>query len=155
MSPSVSSTSTSVVRRIDWHEAWDLRTDVTGKPTRWGVWAPDPINNDISWYSERGLNSLQMLSMLLAAAHMDPGNSTEFLQGFEQLSTQFQYDLNMINAKADMPTDVDASDDELNFLNALVYAMTDGTTNDHMHKVCEDCLRVATILAPDEIQTYL
>ena len=122
-----------IVRNIQDHGYYLI--DVTGKPTRWGVWAPDPINNDISWYSERGLNSLQMLSMLLAAAHMDPGNSTEFLQGFEQLSTQFQYDLNMINAKADMPTDVDASDDELNFLNALVYAMTDGTTNDHMHKV--------------------
>jgi len=32
--------------------------DVTGKPTKWGVWAPEELNLDSFWYDGRGLNSL-------------------------------------------------------------------------------------------------
>lgn len=54
--------------------------DVTGKPTTWfhflvffslprGKWSPQYLNDDITWYDERGLNSLQILSWLLSAYH--------------------------------------------------------------------------------------
>jgi len=32
--------------------------DVTGKPTKWGVWNPSELNLDHFWYDGRGLNSL-------------------------------------------------------------------------------------------------
>lgn len=44
--------------------------DVTGEPTRWGVWSPDQLNLNQSWADEHGLNSLQMLTFLLSAYHV-------------------------------------------------------------------------------------
>ncbi|MFN3383074.1 MAG: hypothetical protein ACK41O_26705, partial [Runella zeae] len=49
--------------------------DITGNHTRWGVWNPNEINNDPSWYSERGSNSLEMLAWL-DAAHLLSNNQT-------------------------------------------------------------------------------
>ena len=44
--------------------------DVTGRPTRWGVWSPDQLNLNQSWADEHGVNSLQMLTFLLSAYHI-------------------------------------------------------------------------------------
>ena len=49
--------------------------DVTGQPTRWGVWSPDQLNLNQSWADERGLNSLQILSFLLSAYHVTKDGS--------------------------------------------------------------------------------
>ena len=49
--------------------------DVTGQPTRWGVWSPDQLNLNQSWADEHGLNSLQMLTFLLSAFHVTKNNS--------------------------------------------------------------------------------
>jgi len=44
--------------------------DVTGQPTRWGMWAPDQLNLNQSWADEHGVNSLQILTYLLTAYHV-------------------------------------------------------------------------------------
>lgn len=45
-------------------------TDHDGKPTRWGIYGPDSLNGDPSWWAERGLNSLSMLCYLAVAHHV-------------------------------------------------------------------------------------
>ena len=42
-------------------------TDVDGSPTRWGRWDPPSLNGDPAWSDERGLNSLQILSYIIAS----------------------------------------------------------------------------------------
>lgn len=88
--------------------------DLDGKPTLWGVWAPEKLNDDPSWTVERGLNSLQMLSFLLAAHHVtgDP----KFLDHFNELVEKHGYADNLINQKIELPSDNNHSDDELAFL---------------------------------------
>jgi hypothetical protein len=49
--------------------------DVTGRPTTWGVWNPQVLNLNSSYSDERGLNSLQMLSFLLAAYRLSGDDS--------------------------------------------------------------------------------
>ena len=34
--------------------------DIDGKPTRWGVWAPERLNDDPDWWLERGVNSVEI-----------------------------------------------------------------------------------------------
>ena len=38
--------------------------DVTGKPTSWGFWGPEELNDNPIRNGERNLNSLEILSML-------------------------------------------------------------------------------------------
>lgn len=44
--------------------------DIDGKHTQWGVWSPEKLNNDPEWASERGMNSLEMLSFLKFTYHI-------------------------------------------------------------------------------------
>jgi hypothetical protein len=44
--------------------------DHDGTPTRWSVYAPESLNQDVNWWSERGLKSLSMLSYLAVAQHV-------------------------------------------------------------------------------------
>ena len=54
--------------------------DVTGRPTRWGVWAPEQLNWNQSWADEHGLNSLQILTYLLSAYRIT--NNKDYLNGW-------------------------------------------------------------------------
>lgn len=54
--------------------------DVTGLPTRWGVWAPEQINLNQSWADEHGLNSLQILTYLLSAYRVT--GKGDYLEGW-------------------------------------------------------------------------
>ncbi|NOY43221.1 MAG: hypothetical protein GXP26_15480 [Planctomycetes bacterium] len=44
--------------------------DHDGTPTRWGYYGPHSLNHDQSWWLERGLKSLSMLSYLTVAEHI-------------------------------------------------------------------------------------
>ncbi len=44
--------------------------DHDGTPTRWAIYNPDSLNQDVHWWAERGLKSLSMLSYLAAAEHV-------------------------------------------------------------------------------------
>ena len=41
-----------------------------GKPTTWGVSAPEKLNHDLEWIGDRGLNSLEILSHLKVASRL-------------------------------------------------------------------------------------
>lgn len=88
--------------------------DVDGEPTRWGVWAPEQLNDDPVWSYERGLNSLQILAFL-SAAHKITGND-KYRDAFFELVRKHDYAVNTVNQKMKLPYEENHSDDELAFL---------------------------------------
>jgi hypothetical protein len=88
--------------------------DLDGKPTRWGVWNPDSLNNSLEWIYEKGINSLQILSFLKAAYHMT-GNE-KYEKAYLTLVKDHHYVENMVTQKMYGPFDINHSDDELSFL---------------------------------------
>ncbi|PHN02994.1 ligand-binding sensor domain-containing protein [Flavilitoribacter nigricans] len=51
--------------------------DVDGKPTKWGVWSPQSLNEDPDWAPEKALNSLEILSWLKFAAYISENEAYE------------------------------------------------------------------------------
>ncbi len=92
--------------------------DLDGKPTRWGVWAPEKLNHDPQWRAERGLNSLEILAYLNVAWHIT--GKQRFRNTALTLIHQHHYALNTIEQKilpGDYPgAENNHSDDELAFL---------------------------------------
>lgn len=71
--------------------------DHDGKPTRWAVFSPKALNQDPSWFMERGLNSLSVLSYLVVAEHMtgDP----KYRRAADELITKHHYAQNTLSPK--------------------------------------------------------
>ena len=98
--------------------------DYTGKPTTWGVWAPEVLNQQREWSDNRGLNSLEILAALAAAIGAEPvaerappGRREALVSAWADLtSAQNNYQANLLNCKIETPTDDNYSDDELTFL---------------------------------------
>ncbi|EDQ89373.1 uncharacterized protein MONBRDRAFT_37087 [Monosiga brevicollis MX1] len=93
--------------------------DVTGLPTRWGIWNPLYINHNRSWSDERGLNPMQILAYLVAgrALARTPAEASGFEKSINVLcNSTNQYARNMLNLKIESPDDNNYSDDELTFL---------------------------------------
>lgn len=61
-----------LVRRITDYiiEGGYVLRDIDGKSTRWGVWAPEKLNGDPDWRSERPINSFEILSYLKTTYHI-------------------------------------------------------------------------------------
>ncbi|MSU59343.1 MAG: hypothetical protein EXS35_14430 [Pedosphaera sp.] len=87
--------------------------DLDGKPTTWGVWSPEKLNDDPTWWADRGLGSLEILSHLKVAAHIVPDASGRYEQMIQELVRKHHYALNTINAK--VPGGI-SHDDQLMFL---------------------------------------
>jgi hypothetical protein len=106
----------ALIRRIIDHivRSGYYLVDLDGKPTRWGVWAPEKLNNDPTWVIETGLNSLQILSFLRVAHHVT--GDSQYLDESQRLIREFGYAGNMLNQKVETPWEVNHSDDELAFL---------------------------------------
>ena len=85
--------------------------DIDGKPTTWGVWAPEKLNDDPIWWPERGLNSLEILSHLKVAYHIvaDP----RYERAYNELIEKHHYAINTLLTK--VPGGV-SHDDQLLFL---------------------------------------
>lgn len=90
--------------------------DLDGKPTTWGVWNPDSLNNNPNWSNEKGLNSLEILSFLRVAHHVT--GDSRFLEAYYDLAQKHHYAENTINQKIVPPGEVNHSDDELAFLSS-------------------------------------
>jgi hypothetical protein len=88
--------------------------DLDGKPTRWGVWSPDSLNNRADWWYESGINSLQILSHLEGAIYIT--GDEKFEKAYQELITEHHYVENMIQQKMHFPYEINHSDDELAFL---------------------------------------
>jgi hypothetical protein len=103
----------AVVQRVTDHildHGYSL-VDLDGKPTTWGVWAPDQLNDDPRWWAERGLNSLEILSHLKVAHRIveDP----RYERAYHELIKRHHYAINTLEAK--VPGGV-SHDDQLLFL---------------------------------------
>jgi len=92
--------------------------DIDGRPTRWGMWAPERLNHDPAWRAERGLNSLEVLSYLKVAAHIT--GERRYEQAYQDLVRNHHYALNALRQRVvpgDFPgAESNHSDDELAFL---------------------------------------
>lgn len=89
--------------------------DHDGKPTRWGMWNPEKLNNDIDWVAERGLNSLEMLSFLATAHHVS--GDRKYLDVTRELVDKHHYAQNMQRQKVTFPSwRINNSDDEMAFM---------------------------------------
>ncbi|HEY2840399.1 MAG TPA: hypothetical protein VGJ26_14680, partial [Pirellulales bacterium] len=86
-----------------------------GKPTTWGVWAPEKLNHDLKWIGDRGLNSLEILSHLKVASRLV--GKPRYAEAAKQLIEKESYATNTVEQKRIFPAEsVNHSDDELAFL---------------------------------------
>lgn len=87
----------------------------TGKPTTWGVFAPEKLNHDLYWIDDRGLNSLELLSHLKVAEHIT--GDAKYRKAAQELIDKHGYAINTVLQKWIWPPDsINHSDDELAFL---------------------------------------
>ena len=89
--------------------------DHDGKATRWGVFNPEEINRDVSWWEERGLNSISMLSYLKTAEHIT--GDAKYAAAARELREKHAYDMNTMISKTNAgPGSGNQSDDEMAFM---------------------------------------
>lgn len=86
-------------------------TDIDGRHTMWGVWAPERLNEDPDWATERGINSLEMLSFLKLAHHLS--GKSRYQQIYLDLLHTHHYAQNVLSAKTTNPAWTTHIDDEL------------------------------------------
>jgi hypothetical protein len=89
--------------------------DHDGRPTRWGIYGPDYLNNDPNWWQERGLKSLSILSYLAVAEHVtgDP----KYAKASRELIDRHGYAHNAMHYKIQHgPGSGNQSDDEMAFM---------------------------------------
>ncbi len=103
----------ALVRRVTDHiidGGFTLR-DIDGKPTLWGVWAPEKLLDDPDWQSERGSNSVEILSYLAVAHHVT--GDEKYLRELEKLFTEKRYSELILEPKLSAPSEFTYIDDQL------------------------------------------
>lgn len=86
-----------------------------GKPTTWGVYAPEKLNFDPRWIGDRGLNSLEILSHLKVAGTIT-GNP-RYDKAYRELVEKHGYAANTVFQRHTWPMNLsNHSDDELAFV---------------------------------------
>lgn len=87
--------------------------DWDGECTRWGFWNPERLNDNPRDYTERGLNSLQILSFLKVAHYVT--EDAKYRKHYFHLIKEHGYLDNTIFEKKVFPDSVNHSDDQLAF----------------------------------------
>jgi len=85
----------------------------TGEPTQWGFWNPVLVNDDPDHFSERGANSLGILSYCASAYSVT--HDAKYVSTFWELANTHGYITNVLNSKIDCPWEDNHSDNELLF----------------------------------------
>lgn len=95
----------------------------TNAPTSWGYWGPVALNDNPEHYSERGSNSIEILSYLASAYSVT--EDAKYKDAFWDLARNHGYIYNANNAKIDNPEEDNHSDNELIFMSyqVLLYAL--------------------------------
>ena len=89
--------------------------DHDGLPTRWAIYSPKSLNGDPTWYGERGLNSLSILSYLATAEHIT--GDAKYRDAANTLVKEHGYVSNMLSPKVHMGIGTgNQSDDEMAFM---------------------------------------
>lgn len=86
--------------------------DITGKPTTWGKWSPEELNDVPN--GDRGLNSLEILSHLRVA--MALVGDERYKAAYLDLIDRHHYALNTVRQRWGNASEANHSDDELAFL---------------------------------------
>ncbi|HTI50093.1 MAG TPA: hypothetical protein VL475_04050 [Planctomycetaceae bacterium] len=95
---------------------WNL-VGHTGRKTRWGVWAPELVNEDPFWFSVRPLNSLEILCYLKVAEHIT--GDAKYTRAYDELIDKHHYLLNTLlirRGTSGQWMGINHSDDELLYL---------------------------------------
>lgn len=108
-----------VVRRVTDHlidHNYRL-VDHDGTPTRWAHFAPEDLNGDPDWWTERGLNSLSVLTYLSIAHHVT--GDQKYRDEYMRLAIDHHYALNgMVMPKLQFgPGSHVQFDDKMAFMN--------------------------------------
>ncbi|MEM6701667.1 MAG: hypothetical protein AAF690_03125 [Acidobacteriota bacterium] len=111
-----------VVHRITDHL---LRNDYSlvdhdGEHTRWAVFGPQALNHDPSWWEERGLNSMSVLSYLRVAEHVSatPEEAERYAANARDLIDNHGYAASARHPKVQQgPGTGNQSDDEMALMN--------------------------------------
>ena len=85
--------------------------DIDGKHTKWGVWAPEYLNDNPDWATEKGINSLEILSYLKLAYHVS--GDEKYQKEFYKLFNDHNYRDNIAKAKSTIKSWITYIDDEL------------------------------------------
>ncbi len=108
-----------VVRRVTDHliEHNYRLVDHDGTPTRWAHFAPEDLNGDPDWWTERGLNSLSVLTYLSIAHHVT--GDQKYRDEYIRLAFDHHYALNgMVMPKLQFgPGSHVQFDDKMAFMN--------------------------------------
>jgi hypothetical protein len=90
-------------------------TDHDGKPTRWGIYGPQFLNQNPDWWQERGLKSLSILCYLSVAALVTGDKKYE--EAARELIDRHGYAHNAMHPKVQQgPGSGNQSDDEMAFM---------------------------------------
>lgn len=125
--------------------------DYDGKPTRWGIWQPDSINNSKNWAYEKGLYSLEILSFLKTAIHITRDQKYE--KTYQHLIDQHNYAENTVEAKIYGPYQNGFSDDILTFF--PYYCMAQYAKDDpYWHLYQKSVERTWRVCRPDRTPAW-
>lgn len=101
-----------VCRVVDYIMANGLTLhDIDGTHTQWGVWSPEKLNLDPDWATERGINSVEILSYLKLAYHVSGNRRYE--QAYQDLLRNHNYLENVLQPRSTNPAWITHIDDEL------------------------------------------
>jgi hypothetical protein len=90
--------------------------DHDGNPTRWGIFDPQNLNHNVDFSTERGMNSLSILSYLKVAAHIT--GEAKYERAYRKLIDEHAYEQNVLIPKDNAgPGAGNQSDDEMIFMN--------------------------------------
>jgi hypothetical protein len=96
---------------------------ITQQPTTWGIWGPEQLNDNPEHYSERGVNSVEILGYLASAYSIT--QDVKYKDAFWDLALNYGYIYNANNAKVDNPQEDNHSDNELIYMgyHVLLYSL--------------------------------
>jgi hypothetical protein len=88
-----------------------VMNDLDGTHTKWAVWSPEKLNDDPDWRTERGINSVEILSYLKLAYHVS--GVERYQKEYLKLLYKNDYKENILKAKTLNPAWRTHIDDEL------------------------------------------
>lgn len=91
----------------------------TGRKTRWGIWAPDLLNDTPFYADQRPLNSLELLGYLKVAEHIT--GDAKYGQAYDDLIQKHHYLLNTLVYRRTSWQHINHSDDEMAYM--MYYAL--------------------------------
>jgi hypothetical protein len=90
--------------------------DIDGRHSKWGVWAPEKLNDDPDWRSEGPLNRVEMLAFLAFAHHLT--GDAKYIEHYRRLADEHGYEDWVAKPKPTAPSERTHID---SFLLALIY----------------------------------